>query len=44
MQSHACAAEALVLQLTASPWTTQASTSEIWQFGALTYRKATSSN
>jgi len=34
----------LVLQLTASPWTTEASTSERWQFGALTNRKATSSN
>ena len=31
-------------QLTASPWTTEASTSERWQFGALTKRKATSSN
>jgi len=26
----------VVLQLTASPWTTETSTSEIWQFGALT--------
>ena len=33
-----------VLQLTASPWTTEASTRERWQFGALTNRKATSSN
>jgi len=33
-----------VLQLTASHWTTEASTSERWQFGALTNRKATSSN
>jgi len=30
--------------LTASPWTTEASTSERWQFGAFTNRKATSSN
>ena len=34
----------LVLQLTASPGTTEASTRERWQFGALTNRKATSSN
>jgi len=34
----------LLLQLTASPLTTEASTSERWQFGALTNRKATSSN
>ena len=33
-----------VLQLPASPWTTEASTSERWQFGASTNRKATSSN
>ena len=33
-----------VLQLTASPWTTEASTRERWQFGALTNRKASSSN
>jgi len=33
-----------VLQLTASPWTTEESTSERWQFGALTNRKATSNN
>jgi len=33
----------IVLQLTASPWTTEASTRERWQFGA-TDRKATSSN
>jgi len=33
-----------VLQLTASPLTTEASTSERWQFGALTNRKATSRN
>jgi len=33
-----------LLQLTASPWTTEASTSERWQFRALTNRKATSSN
>jgi len=33
-----------VLQLTASPWTTEASTRERWQFGALTNRKATSSS
>jgi len=33
-----------LLQLTASPWTTEASTSERWQFGALTNRKATSSS
>jgi len=33
-----------LLQLTASPWTTEPSTREIWQFGALTKRKATSSN
>jgi len=32
------------LQLTASPWTTEASTRERWQFGTLTNRKATSSN
>jgi len=25
----------VVLQLTVSPWTTEASTREIWQFGAL---------
>jgi len=34
----------LVLQLTASPRTTEASTRERWQFGALTNRKATGSN
>jgi len=34
----------ILLQLTASPWTTEASTSERWQFEALTNRKATSSN
>ena len=34
----------IVLQLTASPRTTEASTSERWQFGALTNRKATTSN
>jgi len=34
----------LVLQLTASPWTTEASTKERWQLGALTNRKVTSSN
>jgi len=34
----------IVLQLTASPWTTKASTRERWQFGAFTNRKATSSN
>ena len=33
-----------LLQLTALPWTTEASTSERWQFRALTNRKATSSN
>jgi len=33
-----------LLQLTASPWTTEASTRERWQFGALTNGKATSSN
>jgi len=33
-----------VLQLTASPWTTEASTRERWQFGASPKRKATSSN
>jgi len=33
----------LVLQLTASPSTTEASTSERSQFGAITNRKATSS-
>ena len=33
-----------VLQLTASLWTTEASTSERWEFEALTNRKATSSN
>ena len=33
-----------LLQLTASPWTTEASTREWWQFGALTNRKATTSN
>ena len=33
-----------MLQLTASPWTTEESTRERWQFGALTNRKATSSN
>ena len=33
-----------LLQLTASPWTTEARTRERWQFGALTNRKATSSN
>ena len=33
-----------LLQLTASPWTAEASTRERWQFGALTNRKATSSN
>ena len=30
-----------LLQLTASPWTAEASTRERWQFGALTNRKAT---
>ena len=34
----------LLLQLTASPWTTEASTSERWKLGTLTDRKATSSN
>ena len=34
----------IMLQLTASPWTTEASTRERWQFRALTNRKATSSN
>jgi len=34
----------IVLQLTASPWSTEASTSEKLQFGALTNRKASSSN
>ena len=34
----------IVLQLTASPWTAEARTRERWQFGALTNRKATSSN
>jgi len=34
----------MMLQLTASPWTTEASTSKRWQFGASTNRKATSSN
>jgi len=33
-----------LLQLTESPWTTEASTRERWRFGALTNRKATSSN
>jgi len=33
-----------LLQLTASPWTTEASTRERWQFRALTNRKATSCN
>jgi len=33
-----------MLQLTASSWTTEASTRERWQFEALTNRKATSSN
>jgi len=33
-----------LLQLTASPWITSARTSERWQFGAWTNRKATSSN
>ena len=33
-----------LLQLTASPWTTEARTRERWHFGALTNRKATSSN
>ena len=33
-----------LLQLTALPWTTEASTRERWQFGAITNRKATSSN
>ena len=33
-----------MLQLTASPWTTEASTRERWQFGVSTNRKATSSN
>ena len=33
-----------MLQLTASPWTTEASTRERWQFGALTNSTATSSN
>ena len=34
----------IVLQLAASPWTTEASTKERWQYGALTNRKATSNN
>ena len=34
----------ILLQLTASPRTTEESTRERWQFGALTNRKATSSN
>ena len=34
----------LLLQLTASPWTTEASTRETWQFGALTNRNTTSRN
>jgi len=34
----------VLLQMTASPWTTETSTRERWQFGALTNRKATSSN
>jgi len=42
--STKCQMSADVLQLTASPWTTEASTRERWQFGALTDRKATSSN
>jgi len=33
-----------LLQLTASPCTTDASTRERWQFGPLTNKKATSSN
>jgi len=33
-----------LLQLTALPWTTEASTRERWHFGALTNRKATSSS
>ena len=33
-----------VLQLSASPWTTEISTRERWQLEALTNRKATSSN
>jgi len=33
-----------LLQLTASLWTTEASTRERWPFGALTNMKATSSN
>ena len=33
-----------LLQLTASPWTTEVITGERWQFGALTNRKATTSN
>jgi len=33
-----------MLQLTASPWTTEASTRERWQSGALTNKNATSSN
>ena len=33
-----------MLQLTASPWTIEVSTREGWHFGALTNRKATSSN
>ena len=36
--------QCLLLQLTASPWTTEASIRERWQFGASTNRKATSSN
>ena len=34
----------VVLQLTASPWTTEASSSERWQFGALTNKTASSGN
>jgi len=36
--------QAVLLQLTASPWTTEASTRERWQFGVWTNRKSTSSN
>ena len=47
-QSHAwmmvVMVSGMVLQLTTSPWTTEASTRERWQFGALTNRKSTSSN
>jgi len=34
----------IMLQLTASPWTIDASTSERWQLGALTNGKGTNSN